>query len=149
MGEDFYNLIVITSILVLARTILLWFLLKLPINLQGYARALFMGSVETVPIGMLWEGFPPVGIVWFSFALFGSRMIWNVINIIKNKIIIYTCVIMFTIYGVIIGPYQWLPFCLDCCMSILLFHLIGYLWKENSIKKIHFQYLGIFWILFF
>lgn len=133
--KGFFKLIVTAVVLFFVRSLIFAAINKDGFSFLWAVRAVFMGSVEPVPHGMLFEGFAPIGIVWFSFALFGSKLIWNAITLIKSTRVEIILALVVSVYGVVIGRLQWFPFAFDLGMAVVVFMLAGNLMKNRVDKK--------------
>lgn len=93
----------------------------------------FADAIPVVPFG-----FEPVGILWFLWALFLSRIILNFFTTIfeKNKIPDLTQLILYFILAAIGGAVSktiHLPFAIDLVASTVFLMYIGYLIKKHQL----------------
>ncbi len=93
----------------------------------------FASAITVVPFG-----FPPVGILWFLWALFASRVILNITTGAFEKrgvsdrvqLLIY---FVFSVIGGAVGKFVFLPLALDLVTSTVFLMYIGYLVKRHNL----------------
>jgi len=76
----------------------------------------------------------PLGMLWFFFALFIGRLIFDYIHLkIKDDAIVFVLTCITGILGIILGQVQWLPFSMDIAFAIQPFLFWGHVIKKKSI----------------
>lgn len=80
---------------------------------------------------------PPLGMAWFLFVLFSSRVIFDLLNIVfANKKTIFFFSLLLSIFGVaLVNSNYWLPFSFDIALVIMPFLLVGSYLKSFDFNK--------------
>lgn len=95
----------------------------------------------------------PIGMLWFFFALYLGRVIFDYLylNIREiSRLFIVTCIC--GIFGVILGQTQWLPFSMDISLAVQPFLLWGYSMKKKNmnVRPVERMFIwGILWVVLF
>lgn len=91
-----------------------------------------------------------IGMIWFFFALFIGRTIFDYLHLkIQNDTCLFILSCISCMFGIILGQIQWLPFSMDIALAIMPFFFWGYHMKKMDVtdrpwKK--FLFWGIVWI---
>lgn len=90
---------------------------------------------------------PALGMMWFLVCLFFSRVVYNYVNLKHQKINerIIILLIIFAI-GYSISQIQWLPFCLDLSLIVVIYYEAGKLFKSYK-SKIGYRIILISFVL--
>lgn len=75
-----------------------------------------------------------IGMVWFLIVLFGSKMLFDYINLYHSSKSIL-CYFILSVAGIVIGKLQWLPLSFDISLAIQPFLFIGYNYKSFHVES--------------
>lgn len=90
-----------------------------------------------------------IGMLWFLGVLYFSRFLFDYFQLrINNKALLFSSIILCSIFGVIISFFQWLPFCFDLVLTVLPFIYFGYYLKKCDLEKKYIIKTGVFLCLF-
>lgn len=81
------------------------------------------------------ETIPEIGMVWFFFALFLGRILFDYLHLKLNKVWFIIAVCLLSVIGVIIGKLQYLPFSFDVILAILPLLAFGDYLKHINLRK--------------
>lgn len=91
-----------------------------------------------------------IGMIWFFFALFVGRTIFDYLHLkIQNDSHLFILSCICCMLGIIIGQIQWLPFSMDIALAIMPFFFWGYHMKKMDMTEKPWKKLlvwGIIWI---
>ncbi len=98
------------------------------------------------------SGFPSVGMLWFFFTMFWSKVIWEGIGLLFPKKDTAICIFV-SLIGIWIGFEHYVPQNLDIAMMVVLYYCVGHLVRKyqdaellQKIKMPAFWVALCFWV---
>lgn len=93
---------------------------------------------------------PSIGMIWFLFALFIGRALFDSLRLFSPKRYLLPLTVIFSSMGVIISYFIWLPFSIDIALAISIFFYVGlrlkeYNFREKALKKLILS--GVLWVI--
>ena len=93
-----------------------------------------------------------LGLPWFLIALFFGRTLFDYLHLKLSTNIFYISIALCSVFGVVLGSIQWLPFSFDIALAIqplfLFGHwLKGFEWKKRAIQNILISF--VIWAILF
>lgn len=111
-----------------------------------FAKAIFHADTQD-HTSLIWAHIPKIGPIWFLFALFWCKIVYNTTDHYFNSSK-YIVVIIISIIAVIIDRYIInLPFSILPGLSAMIFYLIGEHIHHNGINKITVVICACCWII--
>lgn len=92
----------------------------------------FASGVEGIFLGYR---VPKLGMLWFLFALFFAKVIYDLLQMILNKRMLIIVCPLLSVLGILVGERAYCPFSIDISIATLFFILLGQVIKSKKYKE--------------